>query len=175
MAELFGGHVVAKYLKEVEEVGVIFSLSGGHIDRIYDGFLEKESASASPFTSFPCVIGHEICGRIDAVGSGVTEVNSGDIVTVAPALNCSAREIDPPCPPCRQGMVANCENYANGNLAPGMITGRCADTGGGFAPYFVAHKSQIFKLPEDTVPETGVLIEPLTVGLQSVFPQIFFG
>jgi acetolactate synthase-1/2/3 large subunit len=40
MAELFGGHVVAKYLKEVEAVGAVFSLSGGHIDRIYDGFLE---------------------------------------------------------------------------------------------------------------------------------------
>jgi acetolactate synthase-1/2/3 large subunit len=40
MADLFGGHVVAKYLKEVEEVGAVFSLSGGHIDRIYDGFLE---------------------------------------------------------------------------------------------------------------------------------------
>jgi threonine dehydrogenase-like Zn-dependent dehydrogenase len=129
----------------------------------------KESASASPFTSFPCVIGHEICGRIDEVGSGVTEVQIGDIVTVAPALNCAAREIDPICPACRKGMVANCENYANGNLAPGMITGLCADTGGGFAPYFIAHKSQIFKLPEDTVLETGVLIEPLTVGLQAVF------
>jgi acetolactate synthase-1/2/3 large subunit len=40
MAELFGGHVVAKYLKEIEEVEAVFSLSGGHIDRIYDGFLE---------------------------------------------------------------------------------------------------------------------------------------
>jgi len=40
MAELYGGHVVAKYLHEVEKVGAVFSLSGGHIDRIYDGFLE---------------------------------------------------------------------------------------------------------------------------------------
>ena len=42
MAELHGGHVVAKYLKEVEEVGAVFSLSGGHIDRIYDGFHEYD-------------------------------------------------------------------------------------------------------------------------------------
>ncbi len=40
MAEIYGGHLVAKYLKEVEDVGAVFSLSGGHIDRIYDGFLE---------------------------------------------------------------------------------------------------------------------------------------
>lgn len=37
MAEIHGGHLAVKYLKEVEEVGAIFSLSGGHIDRIYDG------------------------------------------------------------------------------------------------------------------------------------------
>jgi acetolactate synthase-1/2/3 large subunit len=40
MSELFGGHLVAKYLKEVEGVSTVFSLSGGHIDKIYDGFLE---------------------------------------------------------------------------------------------------------------------------------------
>lgn len=40
MSNLFGGHIVAKYLKEIEQVEVVFSLSGGHIDRIYDGFLE---------------------------------------------------------------------------------------------------------------------------------------
>ncbi len=40
MAAIFGGHLVARCLKEVEEVDTVFSLSGGHIDRIYDGFLE---------------------------------------------------------------------------------------------------------------------------------------
>lgn len=40
MAEISGGHIVAKYLKEVEKVGAVFSLSGGHIDRIYDGIRE---------------------------------------------------------------------------------------------------------------------------------------
>ena len=128
----------------------------------------KESPTASPFTSFPCVIGHEICGRVAEVGSHVDDINPGDVVTIAPALNCAARQIDPPCPACRQDMIANCENYAGGNLAPGMIIGLCADTGGGFAPYFVVHKSQVFKLPEGLSPEIGVLIEPLSVGLQAV-------
>lgn len=40
MAEIWGGHLVAKYLRDVEGVKTVFSLSGGHIDRIYDGFLE---------------------------------------------------------------------------------------------------------------------------------------
>ena len=131
--------------------------------------LLKESPTASPFTSFPSVIGHEICGRIAAVGSKATEFKPGDIVTIAPALNCAAREIIPACPACRNGMVASCENYARGNLAPGMIIGLCTDTAGGFAPRFIAHKSQVFKLPEAWSPRQGVLIEPLTVGLQAVY------
>ena len=129
----------------------------------------KESPTASPFTSFPSVIGHEICGRIAAVGSKVTGVKPGDIVTVAPALNCAAREINPACPACQNGIIASCENYAGGNLAPGMIIGLCTSTAGGFAPRFVAHKSQVFKLPEACSPRQGVLIEPLTVGLQAVY------
>lgn len=40
MAELTGGHLVAKYLKNVEGIDTIFSLVGGHIDNIYDGCLE---------------------------------------------------------------------------------------------------------------------------------------
>jgi (R,R)-butanediol dehydrogenase/meso-butanediol dehydrogenase/diacetyl reductase len=132
----------------------------------------KESTTASPFTSFPCVIGHEVCGRVAETGSKVDGIKPGDTVTIAPALNCAARQIDPPCPACRQGMVANCENYAGGNLAPGMIIGLCADTSGGFAPYFVVHHSQVFKFPEGLSPETGILIEPLSVGLQAVYSNM---
>lgn len=40
MGDIYGGHIVAKYLKEVEGVDTVFSLPGGHIDRIYDGFLQ---------------------------------------------------------------------------------------------------------------------------------------
>ncbi|MBW2637096.1 MAG: thiamine pyrophosphate-binding protein [Deltaproteobacteria bacterium] len=40
MSEIYGGHLVAKYLKDVEGIDTIFSLVGGHIDKIYDGCLE---------------------------------------------------------------------------------------------------------------------------------------
>ena len=42
MAEIHGGHIVARYLKNVEGIDTVFSLSGGHIDRIYDGFLKYQ-------------------------------------------------------------------------------------------------------------------------------------
>jgi acetolactate synthase-1/2/3 large subunit len=41
MSEIHGGQVVAKYMKEVEGIDTVFSLSGGHIMPIYDGFLEQ--------------------------------------------------------------------------------------------------------------------------------------
>jgi len=40
MGDLLGGHLVARCLKEVEGVDTVFSLSGGHIQGIYDGCLE---------------------------------------------------------------------------------------------------------------------------------------
>jgi len=40
MTEIFGGHLVAKYLKEVEHVSMVFTISGGHIENILDGLTE---------------------------------------------------------------------------------------------------------------------------------------
>ncbi len=40
MGMINGGHLVCKYLKEVEGVEIAFGLSGGHIESILDGFTE---------------------------------------------------------------------------------------------------------------------------------------
>lgn len=128
----------------------------------------RDSPSASPFTSFPCVLGHEISGEITETGAAISGFQAGDLVTVAPNLSCAAREISPPCPACQAGRVGNCENFAEGRFAPGMFTGICRDINGGFAPFMVAHQSQVFKLPEGVSPEAGAMIEPLAVALQAV-------
>jgi threonine dehydrogenase-like Zn-dependent dehydrogenase len=49
-----------------------------------------------------------------------------------------------------------------------MFTGICKDVGGGFAPYLVAHESQIYKLPAGMSLETASMMEPLGVTLQAV-------
>ncbi|MBW1683045.1 MAG: alcohol dehydrogenase catalytic domain-containing protein [Deltaproteobacteria bacterium] len=128
----------------------------------------KDSPTASPFASFPAVMGHEICGEIAEMGADVDGMAVGDRVAVAPGLSCIPRGIEPVCGPCASGIFAACENYAEGNLAPGMFIGICSQTGGGFSPYLVAHKSQIFKLPPGTPPRVGALVEPLSVALQAV-------
>jgi len=40
MGEIYGGHLVAKCLRQAEGVSTLFTLAGGHIDRIFDGCLE---------------------------------------------------------------------------------------------------------------------------------------
>lgn len=37
MSKITGGHLVAKYLKEIEQVEMVFTISGGHIENILDG------------------------------------------------------------------------------------------------------------------------------------------
>ncbi len=38
--KITGGHLVAKYMKEIENVNTVFTLSGGHIENILDGLSE---------------------------------------------------------------------------------------------------------------------------------------
>ncbi len=40
MSQISGGHLAAKYLKQVEGVEIVFTISGGHIENILDGFTE---------------------------------------------------------------------------------------------------------------------------------------
>jgi len=130
--------------------------------------LLRDSPTWTPFTSFPCTMGHELCGEIIEVGSNVGGIKTGDVVTVAPYLSCATRGIEPICRSCRMGRPANCENFAEGNLAPGLLAGLCRDVGGGFAPYLVAHRDQVFKLPQEISPKEGAMIEPVAAALQAV-------
>jgi (R,R)-butanediol dehydrogenase / meso-butanediol dehydrogenase / diacetyl reductase len=132
----------------------------------------KESPTAMPFTSFPCVPGHEFCGDVVETGRDVKSVKKGDLVTVVPVLNCDTRGIKPVCRSCAAGIPGNCENFAEGALAPGMFIGICRDINGGFAEYVVVHKSQICRVPSGVSPESATLTEPLAVGLQAVLDNM---
>jgi threonine dehydrogenase-like Zn-dependent dehydrogenase len=128
----------------------------------------KDSPSAMPFTSFPCVPGHEFCGEVVEIGTDVKNFKKGDLVTAVPALNCETRGIKPVCRSCASGTTANCENFAEGAFAPGMFIGICKDISGGFAEYVVVHQSHVYVVPSGVSPESATLTEPLAVGLQAV-------
>jgi threonine dehydrogenase-like Zn-dependent dehydrogenase len=110
----------------------------------------KSSRFFEPIVSFPFVPGHEIVGMTD----------DGARVVVEPVLGCAARDITPPCPACAGGSLGRCEHLTLGHLKPGLQTGYCSDTGGGWSTALMAHASQIHAVPEALSDEGAVMVEP---------------
>ncbi len=127
-----------------------------------------------PFVSFPFTMGHENVGTLAEIGSGVQGFQEGERVVVEPTLACRVRGFTDLCPACRRGDTQLCHRFTEGEIAPGLWTGTCRDTGGSWSPYFVAHSSQLFKVPPSVSDENGLLVEPFGVALHSVmgnYPQ----
>ncbi|HXY46045.1 MAG TPA: zinc-binding dehydrogenase [Acidimicrobiales bacterium] len=104
--------------------------------------------------SFPFVPGHEIVG--DVTGGAL----DGRRAVLEPVLGCEARGIEPPCAACAGGHKGACERIAFGALAPGLQTGYCSDTGGGWSASLVAHESQLHEVPAALSDEAAVMVEP---------------
>ena len=103
------------------------------------------------FVSFPFVPGHEIVGETD----------SGRRVVIEPVLGHAARGAKPPWEGAAPADGDDYAHLATGPLEPGIQTGFCCSTGGGWAPWFWAHESQLHDVPADMSDETALLIEPL--------------
>ncbi len=118
------------------------------------------------FLSFPQIMGHEVVGIVDRVGSRVTRLQPGDRVAVSPWLPCRPRGISPECPRCAQGDYTHCHNFRRGRLPKGMHLGVTPGFGG-FAPYLAAHESQCFAVPAGVSFEAAVLADPFSVAFHS--------
>ena len=106
-------------------------------------------------------MGHELVGRVVETGPAVTDLVIGDRVTLQRYLPCcSMKEIEPPCAPCREGNYTLCDNFSEGTLPENL--------GAGFGDHFLAHCSQLVKVPGEIPDDQAVLIEPASVSLHSV-------
>jgi threonine dehydrogenase-like Zn-dependent dehydrogenase len=110
----------------------------------------RSSRWFEPMVSFPFVPGHEVVG----------DAADGRRVVVEPVLHCRIREIDPPCRSCSAGLTNHCERLVSGHLHPGLQTGYCKDTGGGWSLALVAHELQLHEVPEGWSDEAAVMVEP---------------
>lgn len=110
----------------------------------------RSSRYFEPIVSFPFVPGHEVVGDLD----------DGSRAVLIPILDCAVRGIEPQCPRCATGATNHCERIAFGHLEPGLQTGYCADTGGGWSTRLVAHSSQLIAVPDDLDDESAVMVEP---------------
>lgn len=106
-----------------------------------------------PFRKPPVILGHEVAGRIVALGEAVQGFALGDAVTVMPYLHCGH------CPPCLRGQTNVCLH----KRVPGT-----GDWLGTFAEYFRADASITYKLGPNTDTRRGVLAEPLAVGIHAL-------
>src|SRR5262249_4643390 len=69
---------------------------------------------------------------------------------------------------CVEGRYGNCVNVAAGDLSPGVQTGYCRDTGGGWSSSLVAHEVQLHPVPTRMADDTAVLTEPFSCALHAV-------
>jgi threonine dehydrogenase-like Zn-dependent dehydrogenase len=133
----------------------------------------KASRYFEPIVSFPFVPGHEIVA--DVADVGVDGGPDGDDPTpeasrravIVPVLHCAARGVHPPCDRCRSGQINRCERIAFGDIEPGLQTGFCESTGGGWSAEMVAHRSQLVPVPDHLSDEDAVLVEPLACAVHA--------
>lgn len=131
----------------------------------------RSSRYFEELVSFPFVPGHEVVGRLESPGTAAdgAPLAAGSRVVIEPVLGCRVRNVHPPCPACAEGRSGNCERVGFGHLRPGLQTGLCADTGGGWSTGgLVAHASQLHEVPEGLRDTDAVTVEPLACALHAV-------
>lgn len=108
----------------------------------------------APFSErlqLPTVLGHEICGVVEAVGDGVSRVRVGDLVTVESHIACGN------CYSCRTNRSHVCRN----TRYPGV------DIDGGFADYTVLPEQIVIPLPATIDPQAAALFEPFGIAVHA--------
>ncbi|GAC1365189.1 MAG: zinc-binding dehydrogenase [Actinomycetota bacterium] len=125
----------------------------------------KSSFYFSALVSMPFVPGHEVVGDLM---ENLGHLRAGQRVVIDPVLSCAPRGLDPACGRCQAGQPWLCERVMGGHLRPGLQTGYCASTGGGWSGTMLAHASQLHAVPEDLPDEAAVMIEPTACAIHAV-------
>ncbi len=104
-------------------------------------------------TRYPIVPGHEFCGEVVAVGSGVSNLRVGDFVAADPSL------FDGTCRQCRLGRFNLCENW--NAIGVGSVNGACAEL-------VAVPATNAFRLPAELPRHWGALVEPLSCAVHGL-------
>lgn len=120
------------------------------------------------FAAFPAVLGHENVAVVDEVGPDVRDWEVGQRVCVDPALGCEGRGDEPVCIHCAAGRSSLCEHGGDGRFPPRALIGLNRRTGGSWAGYFLAHQSQLHRVPDGVPDEIAVLVDPISSAAHAV-------
>ncbi|HEY9292061.1 MAG TPA: alcohol dehydrogenase catalytic domain-containing protein [Microlunatus sp.] len=136
-------------------------ISGADLRLLASGYRPYLNALMSP----PFVPGHEVVGVLadDVEGSGLP---AGTRVVLDPVLGCAARGL-PECVNCAAGAPNRCDQLTAGPIG-GLRTGFAGETGGGWSEELIAHRSQLYAVPERMTDEQALLVQPLAGALHLV-------
>ncbi|RWF21033.1 L-idonate 5-dehydrogenase, partial [Mesorhizobium sp.] len=112
----------------------------------------------------PMILGHEIAGRVEALGAGVSGPAVGTAVAVNPANRCGV------CAFCRAGQPIHCLDMRF--LGSAM---RMPHVQGGFAEHLVCRAKNAVPLATGSDPTAGAFAEPLAVTLHAVAQAPVYG
>lgn len=105
----------------------------------------------------PMVLGHEVAGRVEAVGPGVTGLAVGERIAVSPSRPCGA------CRFCQLGLQNHCLDMRYFGSAM-----RMPHVQGAFRQQLVIEAWQAHKLAAGVSDAEGAMAEPLAVALHAV-------
>jgi uncharacterized zinc-type alcohol dehydrogenase-like protein len=115
-------------------------------------------------TNYPCVPGHEIVGRVSAVGSSVTRFAVGEVVAVGCMVDSCLH-----CDPCKEGEEQYCQGPRgctmtyNGPMKPDKT-----NTFGGYSQMVVVKEHFVLKVPTNL--EVSAVAPILCAGITTYSP-----
>jgi threonine dehydrogenase-like Zn-dependent dehydrogenase len=123
-----------------------------HIFAGHANYNTNEYGQPIPLALQPQILGHEITGVVDQVGSAVNDLREGDRVVIDQGLNCVSRRREVLCEYCRTDNSHQCEFYREHG-----ITG----LPGGLAEFIAVPSVNAIKINEPLEASTAALVEPL--------------
>ena len=129
-----------------------------HIFAGHANYNTNEDGKSIPLSLQPQILGHEIAGRIEEVGSSVADLSVGDRVVLDQGINCVSRDRESLCEYCRTGDSHQCEFYREHG-----ITG----LPGGLAEYLALPAVNAMKVATSIDSSEAALVEPVGCVLHS--------
>src|ERR1043165_5010474 len=123
-----------------------------HIFAGHANYNTNEYGQPIPLALQPQILGHEITGVFEEVGSAVEDLREGDRVVIDQGLNCFSRRREVMCEYCRTENSHQCEFYREHG-----ITG----LPGGLAEFIAVPAVNAVKITAQLDPSVAALVEPL--------------
>lgn len=123
-----------------------------HIFAGHANYNTNEYGQPIPLALQPQILGHEITGMVEQVGSAVSDLREGDRVVIDQGLNCVSRRREVLCEYCRTDNSHQCEFYREHG-----ITG----LPGGLAEFIAVPAVNAIKITAPLEASTAALVEPL--------------